>query len=151
MKKIVFSGFYFVLTFIGLTAVAQNRVNRESIESMKVAFITNRLNLSPQEAQVFWPVFNRFENELEGLRKKRRNERSVLMENFQGATDAEIERLVDGEIIFRQQELDILKKYHSEFKKILPIKKVALLYKAEEDYKKELLQQIKDRGARGRN
>ena len=147
----LFSGFYFVLTFIGLTAVAQNRVNRESIESMKVAFITNRLNLSPQEAQVFWPVFNRFENELEGLRKKRRNERSVLMENFQGATDAEIERLVDGEIIFRQQELDILKKYHSEFKKILPIKKVALLYKAEEDYKKELLQQIKDRGARGRN
>ena len=151
MKKIVFFVFYFVLSFIGLNAVAQNRVNRESMASMKVAFITNRLNLSPQEAQVFWPVFNRFENELEGLRKKRRNDRSVLMENFQGANDAEIERLVDGEIIFRQQELDILKKYHSEFKKILPIKKVALLYKAEEDYKKELLQQIKDRGAQGRN
>jgi ABC-type uncharacterized transport system substrate-binding protein len=55
------------------------------------------------------------------------------------------EKLVDGEIIFRQQELDIIKKYHAQFKKILPIKKVALLYKAQEDYKKELLKQIQEK------
>ncbi|QQR95672.1 MAG: hypothetical protein IPJ93_02755 [Bacteroidota bacterium] len=65
-------------------------------------------------------------------------------------SDKEVEKVVDDEIVFRQSELDIIKKYHAQFKQVLPIKKVARLYQAEEDFKKELLRQLKDRrDARG--
>ena len=61
-------------------------------------------------------------------------------------TDKELEQLVDNEIIFRQQELDITKKYHPQFKQILKPRKLALFYKAQEEFKKELLKQIRGKG-----
>ena len=58
--------------------------------------------------------------------------------------EKEIEKFVDSELTFRQSELDLLKKYHGQFKQVLPIKKVAMLYRAEEDFKRELLDRIKE-------
>lgn len=124
---------------------AQGNTNtKEALEAMKVSFITQKINLTPEEAQVFWPIYNQYETELDALRKKRKDEKAA-MDDVSKIGDKEIEKLVDGEIIFRQQELDIIKKYHAQFKKILPVKKVALLYKAQEDYKKELLKQIQEK------
>lgn len=122
-----------------------NAGKKEALEAMKVAFITQKLNLTPEEAQVFWPIYNQYETELDALRKKRKDEKMSAMDDASKISDKEIEKLVDGEIIFRQQELDVIKKYHAQFKKILPVKKVALLYKAQEDYKKELLKQIQEK------
>ena len=137
----------YILLFLSLQGFAQGGTSKkEALEALKVAFITQRLNLTPEEAQVFWPIYNQFETETETLRKKRREEKVAAMDDVSKLSDKEIEKLVDGEIIFRQQELDIIKKYHAQFKKILPIKKVALLYKAQEDYKKELLKQIQEKG-----
>jgi hypothetical protein len=60
-------------------------------------------------------------------------------------SDPEIEKFVDSEVAFRQAELDVLKKYQVQFKKVLPIRKVAKLIRAEEDFKRELLKRIQDR------
>ena len=79
------------------------------------------------------------------LRKDRRENIINARENFDDMSDADLEKTVDNEIIFRQNELEILKKYHPQFKKILPIKKVAKLYKSEEDFKRRLLDMIQDR------
>ena len=79
------------------------------------------------------------------MRKNRRENVRDAREDFDKMNDKEVEKLIDGEMIFRQQELDVMKKYHGQFKEVLPMKKVALLYKAEEDFKKELLERIKER------
>lgn len=132
--------------FLSLQGFAQgNASKKEALEAMKVAFITQKLGLTPEEAQVFWPIYNQYETELDALRKKRKDEKVSAMDDVSKVNDKELEKVVDGEIIFRQQELDIIKKYHAQFKKILPIKKVAMLYKAQEDYKKELLKQIQEK------
>jgi Spy/CpxP family protein refolding chaperone len=47
---------------------------KENIEAMKIAFITNKLELSPEEAQKFWPVYNQYNEKLKDLRKKRRQD-----------------------------------------------------------------------------
>jgi len=117
---------------------------REKVEALKIGFITKRLNLTPEEAKNFWPVYNKFQDELEKVRKQRR-EAFRPDETFEGMSDAEIEKLVDAEIAQRQAELDIFKKYHPQFKQVLPIRKVALLYKTEEDFKRKLLEMIKER------
>ena len=124
---------------------------KENIEAMKIAFLTRKLDLSPEEAKKFWPVYNGFTDETKKLRKNRRENVRDAREDFDKMNDKEVEKLIDGEIVFRQQELDVMKKYHGQFKEVLPMKKVALLYKAEEDFKKELLERIKERrGERGR-
>ena len=129
----------------------ENRPAKERVEAMKIGFITDRLNLTSEEAKVFWPVYNQYSDELEKLRKGRRDNIINARENFDEMSDAELEKAVDNEIAFRQNEVDIIKKYHPQFKKVLPIKKVAKLYKAEEDFKRRLLDilQEKREGPRG--
>jgi len=119
---------------------------REKVEAMKIGFITQKLDLTPEEARVFWPVYNQMSGELEAIRKNRRSDMRDAKDDFSTMSDKDVEKLVDNEIVSRQNELDILKKYHSQFKKILPIKKVALLYRAEEEFKRHLLNEIRNKG-----
>ncbi len=118
---------------------------RQEIEAMKVAFLTRKLDLTPEEAKVFWPVYNQYQDELDGLRENHRKQRRDAKEEMEGMSDKDVEKLVDSEIQFRQNELDILKKYNSQFKSVLPMKKVAKLHRAEEDFKRELIQRIQER------
>jgi len=145
--------FALLLAAMSLTALAQppknggqNRNDRkEKLESMKVAFITQELDLTSQEAQQFWPVYNQFDDELDRLRKARRSAMLDAKENFDGMSDADIARAIDGELSFQQQELDLRKKYVAEFKKVLPMKKVAELMRAEQRFKMKLLQEYQNR------
>jgi len=122
---------------------------REEIESMKIAFLTKRLELTPDEAKKFWPVYNQSSSEVESLREARRKQHQEMRQNRENLSDKDYERIVDSEISFRQQELDIMKKYNVQYKQILPMKKVASLYKAEEDFKRELLEKMRDRKNQG--
>ncbi len=139
----------FTLTF--MPALAQpgggppSPEKREEIEAMKVAFLTRKLDLTPDEAKVFWPVYNQYQDELDVLRENHRKQRREAKEEMDGMSDKELEKLVDGEIQFRQNELDVIKKYNSQFKSVLPMKKVARLHRAEEDFKRELIQRIQER------
>jgi len=119
------------------------RPSREQVETMKIGFLTQRLNLSSEEAKVFWPVYTKYQDELEVLRKSRR-ENLGNPKHFDELSEKEVEKAVDSELGFRQSELDLLKKYHGQFKQVLPIKKVAMLYRAEEDFKRELLDRLKE-------
>ena len=123
---------------------------KEKLESLKIGFITERLKLSPEEAKVFWPVYNQYQDELEKIRKQRRETFRNPSETFDNLNDVELEKMVDNEIVFRQNELDIMKKYYQKFKQVLPVRKVALLYKTEEDFKRKLLEMIRERKAERR-
>ena len=138
----------FLLTFLlcSIAIIAQERrPAKERVDAMKIGFLTERLNLTSEEAKTFWPVYNMYSDELEKLRKGRRENIINAKENLDDLSDAELEKNVDNEIIFRQNELEIIKKYHPQFKKILPIRKVAKLYKSEDDFKRRLLEMIQGR------
>lgn len=116
---------------------------RENLEAMKIAFLTKKLDLTPEEAQLFWPVYNQYKDKMEEARRKRKTEHKEAKRNFDEMSEKDVEQAVDGEIAFRQKELDIQKEYHSKFKSVLPIKKVAKLYEAEEQFKMLLLNKLK--------
>ena len=119
---------------------------KEKVEAMRVAFITNKLDLTPEEAQKFWPVYNEFHKKQEELHKKRREQMKNMKENIDSLSDKQVESIVDGEMAFRQQNLDLEKEYHAKFKSVLPVKKVAKLYRAEEMFTHRLLEEISEKG-----
>ena len=67
-----------------------------------------------------------------------------MKRNIDNLSEKEIEEEIDNLIIYEQRELDVKKKYHSEFKKVLSNKKIALLYKSEIQFKTELLKRLKN-------
>jgi len=116
---------------------------KDEIDAQRVAFITKELDLSTQEAQVFWPVYNKYRKELEALRKSRATELMAAKVNFDNYSDEEMSKIIDNEFGYRQKELDLMKKYNEEFKKLLPLKKVAKLYRAEQYFKINLIKNIR--------
>ncbi len=133
---------------LGQTATAQNSgTSKKDIEMLRVTFLTKKLNLTLEEAQVFWPVYNAYEQELKSLKKEKKDAYKDFMQSKAELTDEGFERFVDDYLIFQTMELEIKKKYHAEFKKVLPIEKVAKLYRAEQQFKRYLLDEIKKRQA----
>ncbi len=114
---------------------------REKIEAQKIGFITKQLDLTPEEAQKFWPIYNQFSD----LRKQLHKQHKANSKDIDDLSDSEIERLIDNHIILDQKKLDQKKKYHAEFKKILSNKKIAKLYHTEQMFKKDLLKRLKGR------
>lgn len=148
------------LLIIGFACTAQpmgpHHDKREQIEAHKIAFITRHLGLTPEEAQVFWPVYNKCQQQQEELRKNRREqfpasskegpptEGKNKRENINAMSDKEVEAIIDNEMVFRQKELDMEKECHEKYKQVLPIKKVAKLYRAEREFKRELLKRMQE-------
>ncbi|MES2558781.1 MAG: hypothetical protein V4590_03520 [Bacteroidota bacterium] len=129
---------------LGLHAQEDPQDKNDRIESYKIAFITERLNLTPKEAAVFWPVYNEFNDQLKKIRKTEKERGRAFGEKTQ-PTDAESEKFVNDFIAGKQQEFDLTKKYVVEFKKVLPASKVAKLVTLEHEFKIKLLQRLKDK------
>ncbi len=140
-----------LVTIIGFTgtSIAQpgpkHEEKKEKVEAMKIGFITQQMNLTPEEAQKFWPVYNQMNNEIENLRKERQLSRENVKDNFETMTDPEFEKLINDELASRQKEFDIQKKYVAQFKAVVSIKKVAQFYRAEEQFKRKLLEKIQEK------
>lgn len=117
--------------------------NREKIEAMKVGFITQKLDLTSEEAQKFWPVYNRFAEEMEKSRKDFRGKMMEEVKDVDLMTEAEANKALIDMIAYKTSEVELLKKYNQEFKKVLPTKKVVKLFVAEQEFKRELLRKLK--------
>ena len=109
---------------------------KEKIEALRVAFITQKLNLTTDESQKFWPVYNDYQYKVKASRQEFRR----LSNTF--TTDKDAQDYLDAELLLKQREYSLYKEYYEKIKKTIPIKKVAQLREAEEDFKKELLKQL---------
>jgi hypothetical protein len=119
-----------------------NEAAKEKIEAQKVAYITNQLDLSPAEAQLFWPIYNEGQQKRKELRKARMAKREEGAAKFDAMSDKEAEALIDGEMDFKQKDLDIQKDTHSKLKKVISAKKIARLYRAEVDFQRKVLHEL---------
>lgn len=98
MKKLITAIFFlFLHTYICSAQSDLNDPRLSRLEAIKVAFLTRELNLSPDEAQKFWPVYNNYFEELKKARKS--NEKD--------------------ELVLEEKVLTIRKKYKPDFVKVL--------------------------------
>jgi hypothetical protein len=111
-----------MLSLIVLFANSQDqRLQRENrlaeikkIQAMEMAFITKELNLSPNEAQKFWPVFNQYRNELKSL---------------------VAEKKMGDQLEKQQKTLDIRKKYRDDFSKVISQERANKVFETEGEFK----------------
>ncbi|GGI27350.1 hypothetical protein GCM10008119_27220 [Pedobacter mendelii] len=123
------------------------RPKGEEIESLKIAFFTKKLDLSPDEAKVFWPIYNDMQAEQNAIRKERFQKMISFRKTTEidNLTDSQIQSLITSEFDFRQRDLNIEKKYYNKFKAVLPIKIIGKYYRAQEAFKRELLNRFRDK------
>lgn len=148
MKYLVIIVLFFS-TVLNSNAQQRNGGDRgNEIEAYKVGFLTQKLDLSPDEAKVFWPIYNAWQNEQTELRKERMQKMISFrkINEIEEMSDTEIQALIVNDFSFKQRELNLEKKYYYRLKGSLPIKIVGKFYRAQEAFKRELLN--KYRGGR---
>lgn len=124
---------FLICLVIALPASAQDKSQRsQQVESVKIAFITQKLNLNTSEAEKFWPVYNSYQKEMRELFKQKRE--------LKKANDR-----LDNELDFESRLLDIRKKYKKEFAKVIPADKVLQFYDAEREFREQMIKELKER------
>jgi len=128
MKKILL-----ILVFalgVSVVSVAQDeggeKGNGGRLEALKIAYLTKKLNLSTEEAQKFWPIYNQYMNEIRTTRIDARQNK-------------------EGEIPTEEKLLNIRKKYNGEFNKALSSEKVNTFFKAEKEFGTVLQKELMER------
>ncbi len=140
MKGLVKRGFLGIIMclIINTGLMAQDRRGHyERIEAIKVAFITKKLDLTTEEAQKFWPVYNNYQKELMELMRKRREARQK--------TDIAPNDKINADLNYESRILDLKKKYKKLYLKAIPADKVLLLYQAEREFREHLIKQLNHR------
>lgn len=128
----------FLFVAFALTVSAQNNPEKvQRIEALKAAFITKKLDLKPEEAKNFWPVYNNYQDEMTTLVKQKRKNRTEGKDKPQEALNADVE--------YESKIVDVKKRYQKEFSKVLPAQKVLDLYNAEREFREELIRELRER------
>jgi len=138
MKKIII---YIILSFFSALVFAQQPGSKDKIEAAKIGFISEKLNLNPKQAQLFWPVYGEYAGKRKEIRKAIKQ---LKLEGDESQTDAEALEDLRKIILYKQKELDLEKEYLDKFLKILSANQVALLYKAEKEFSQMLLDKLKN-------
>jgi hypothetical protein len=111
---------------------------RDKIEAARIAYITDQLQLTPQEAEKFWPIYREFAQRRREIRQQIRN----TSKNPEGKSDQEI---VEQQFKAKQEELDLEKDYSGRLLKVISAQKLTSLPQAERKFRQMILDQIQRR------
>lgn len=109
---------------------------KEKMEAEKVAFITNRLNLSADEAQKFWPVYNAQNKKIaESFDAIRKSYKALKLAIKEGKDEKEVNSLLENYLKEKENNASLAVEAMKAYKKVLSADKVAKLFVAEEDFR----------------
>jgi hypothetical protein len=128
MKTLLFS---FILT-IAITGNAQPGLrNSDKIKNLEIAFITREMNFTIDEAQHFWPIFNKYKMEFKVLASNKNKDEDILDK--------------------QQRILDFRKKYKAEFQKVIPLEKANQFFIVEAKFREMIRKELKERQSNIKN
>ncbi len=140
------------IVLISFFSNAQPRLKekREQIKALKVAFITNELSLTADEAAVFWPIYNSYDDKQNEIRRKKMKSFMDRMDNeaFTNMTEKEASVLLTQSESIEEEIYQNRKKFILSLKGVLPSIKIMKLKLSEENFNKKLLQQYREKRMR---
>ncbi len=116
---------------------------KQKIEAARIALITERLNLSPKEAQMFWPVYNEFTSQRKALRDTYKKERPQISKDQM--TEDQRKEVLRKQIELKQQELNLEKEYSQKVLAVISTQQMMSLRTAERDFRRMLLERVQQR------
>ena len=132
-----------LLVFLTTNVFAQHPDRDEKIKALKIAFITERLQLSESEAQKFWPIYNAFEDENNKLRMEAFSKHRP--DDIDSLTEVEAKDLVNDIISIENQRSKLRAKYFKDLLTAIPAKKVILLKATEDAFNRRMFEEWKKR------
>lgn len=144
-RALIFSAIF----FLSMNLWSQRQGELQKIKAFKTGYLTQELDLSSEEAERFWPIYNEYEKKIFKLRvEKRKAERDRINElgGPEALTNEEAESILEDLFENESSVLNLKKKLYQELSTVLSPKKKLKLLKAEGDFNRRLLSEFKRRG-----
>lgn len=139
MKKILL---IFILT-LSVSAFSQDKDRYERIKALKIAFITERLELTESEAQKFWPIYNDFEAENQKLRRETIGK--FRKADFDSMNEQEAKKHLEEMMKTEAKKHQLKQQFVNDLLNVLPAKKIILLKATEDSFNRRMMEQFKKR------
>ncbi|WP_137403069.1 Spy/CpxP family protein refolding chaperone [Echinicola rosea] len=138
------------MALISSSLLAQHRggkpgYDREKLEAAKIAFITQKLDITPDQAEEFWPIYNEFEEKRRNIHHQMRKTSQVEKSSL---TNEKATELINSKIALQEELLNLEKKSIEKFSETLSPKQVFLLQEADREFVKQLFRMNRQRGNR---
>ncbi|WP_340076889.1 sensor of ECF-type sigma factor [Leptobacterium sp. I13] len=136
-----------VLFFILVSKTQAQEYKRDRIKSLKIAFITEKLSLTTEEAEKFWPVYNTYDDNVYDLRNVKLRDIKNKLRNgsFQTMSESDAKKVLDEIEAIESQIHNEQKKLTQNLRSVISAKKIILLKKVEDDFNRELLKRLRER------
>ena len=131
------------LTFPFLRLNAQNP-NMEKFSTYKIGFFTKKMNLTSQEAEKFWPVYNDYQKQKNLIQRDKIMLIRDFNQNESTLNDSQLTEMGDRLIKNISDETSLAVAFHKKIRELLPPAKVLKYYQAENQYKIQLLKELQE-------
>lgn len=126
----------------------------EKVRSLKIAYITQELELTAKEAEKFWPVYNEYDKKIRGLeRNERMKVRTIIKESngYKNLTDDQASTILNRIYKIERQILDTKKEMDQKLSKIISKKKILRLKHIEREFVRNLMNKLRSRKRKSLN
>ena len=143
MKKTIYIFTALVLMLVSAVSALAEENWKEKMMSEKIAFLTMEMGITPEEAQVFWPVYNQIDKERdEAMRKVFGSFKALEDAMSAGKSEKDISKLLEDYLEALDKQGDIEKKAYQAYSKVLPVAKLAKLYVSEEKFRRQHIRKL---------
>lgn len=135
--------FIFVAFSFSLSAQTDSE---KALKAEKVTFITNKLQLTPDEAKVFWPIYDEYWERKISILNERRKIVDEFAKDMDKLSEVDIVNYTNRYVNSNKQEAELLSEFNIKLRAILSPKKIMLLYQSNYEFKDYLLKKVKESG-----
>lgn len=130
-----------------------SKEDREKIETARIAFLTNRLQLTSEIAKSFWPIFNDFEEAKHKLSREYTQKKRELIgdDGFRNMSEENASKMLDIYMDQKEAELKLEREYMKKFQKVLTTRQVWSVIRFESDFRREFMYKLRERGRDGKD
>ncbi|GAA0891292.1 hypothetical protein GCM10009122_09710 [Fulvivirga kasyanovii] len=132
-----------LLVFSGTLLMAQSKEALEKIESARIALITERLELTPEQAEKFWPLYREYSEKRKELRQEFMDARQSV--DRKDMTEEESKMLLNKGLELKERQLNIDRTYAERLTRVISTQQLLQLRKAEDDFRRMLLERLERR------
>ncbi len=120
----------------------QRQQKKERVKQLKIAYFTEELDLSEEEAEKFWPIYNEMEEKVKAEKKKKNSATNTLRNGIDTMSDEEVEAKMKEALDARIKEAEVQKEYLVKIGDAIGFKKAAKVVSLEAQFKRELVKRL---------
>ncbi|MFK5879424.1 MAG: sensor of ECF-type sigma factor [Flavobacteriaceae bacterium] len=127
--------------------------NEGQLKTLKIGYITQTLDLTSDDAQYFWPIYNEHQDKIHLLRRSNQRELMEQIKNSGGIdaiSEKEAEEILDKFLAIENEIQEEKDKMYSELREVISAKKILKLHHAENEFNRKILQRLRKEKADSR-